>query len=99
MAFGRVKLKPKRGTAILPVKVSAAGRVALRGQGRIKPRARLPRGPATVRLKITPRGKALETLRRKRKVTVTARVVYRPAGQSRITGKKRIKLKLKRGKS
>lgn len=96
MKLGRVKLDRRRGTALLPVTVSAAGKVFLRRSPALRPRTRRAKGPSTLRLKIATRGRARAALGRKGRTVVFARIVYRPAGGSPVRAKKHVTLRLKR---
>ncbi|MBK8295114.1 MAG: hypothetical protein IPK93_10210 [Solirubrobacterales bacterium] len=67
-----------RGTAHLTTKVGLAGVVSLRGSKKIKRYSRKV-GAGKARLKVRPRGRFAKRLKRRGRLTVRVKVLYRPA--------------------
>lgn len=94
--FGKLKLSPKKGTATLAVKVTAAGRLALSGKGLKKATASAAKA-GEVKLAVKLVGKAKRTLTATGKAKVKATVTFTPSGGKAVTKTKTLKLKKKRG--
>lgn len=95
-SFGKLKLNPKKGTATLGVKVTAAGRLALSGKGIKKANASASKA-GEVKLAVKLVGKAKRTLASTGKAKVKATVTFTPSGGKPVTKTKTLKLKKKRG--
>jgi hypothetical protein len=95
---GRVKLNRKAGTAKVPVTVSAAAKITLKGRG-VKPRKASTRGAKTVRLSVVARGKIKRKLKRSGRAKVKLIVRAKPAsGGPAVKKKLTVKLKQKKRK-
>jgi len=86
----------KKGFAILPAMVDRAGIVALLGSKAVKPRRKETDRAATVRLKVSARGKALRKLRRKGKVKVAVKIRFTSSEGRSVSKPKKLTLKLKK---
>src|SRR5262249_53865185 len=84
-------LNRRRGTAVLPVDVPGAGKVALSGKG-VDKRSKNPAGEGTVKLIVKATGRKRQRLRRTGKAKVRARVRYSPVQGSPKNGRVTIKL-------
>jgi hypothetical protein len=102
-SFGKLKRNKKKGTATLTVELPGPGTLVLTGKGLIRQRpAAAPRASGVlaktvsaagrVNLKVKPKGKKKSKLYRAGKVTVTAKVTYKPTSGLPNTKAKRIKL-------
>ncbi len=92
LGFGKVKLNRKAGTAVLPVKVPAAGSLTLSGKGIVKA-TKTARAAGTVKLTVRATGKAKLKLHRTGKATVAAKVAFTPPRGTTATKTKRIVLR------
>lgn len=93
VGFKKVTYNRKKGTAVLRVVVTGAGRLDLYGKGVTN----VPRRKATgtVKLVVRASGKALIKLRNTGKAKVKARIAYTPEGGKAITRFKAVVLKKK----
>ena len=89
--IGRLKLNRRRGTASLSVSVPWSGRLELTGKGVRRAIAR-PKRPATVKLAIVARGRAMRKLKREGAVRVRTRVAFTPSGGEALTQRKLVTL-------
>jgi hypothetical protein len=101
-SFGKLKLRPHSGTAILSVDVPGPGKLALGGRGirhqraaagAASARARAVSEAGTVKLTVRAKGKAKRKLDRTGKVKVKAKVTFTPTGGAAHTDTKTVKLK------
>jgi hypothetical protein len=100
-SFGRVKHKPSKGTATLPVTLPGAGTLSLSGKGvvgqRLSRRAATPAARSisdagTVKVLIKAKGKAKRKLNSDGKVKIRVKVTYTPTDGTPNTKKPRVKL-------
>lgn len=96
--FGKVKLRKSNGTATLPIDVSTAGNVVVRGKGIVKA-SRTAKAAGTVKLPVKAKGSVLDKLRDDGHVTVKAKVVFTPQGGEPLTKSKQITLRLSRARA
>lgn len=97
LAAGTPVVSRRAGTATLPVIVPGPGRVTLTAGGRLlRTRAAVASAPATLRLRVVPSARGRRVLRRHGRLTVAARVVYRPAIGAAITTTSTVRLTLRR---
>jgi len=89
--FGALKRKPKKGTAVLSVRVPGAGSLALKG-AKVRRQAKNPQAAGVVRLLIRARGKAAKRLRRTGRARVRAKVTYTPTAGNPRTKSRMIRL-------
>lgn len=94
ISFGKVKLKKEQGTATLPVNVSGAGAVVLKGKGLVKA-SRAAKAAGTLKLPVKAKGQTLDELRDTGRVTVMAKVTFTPRGGSPLTKSRKITLWLR----
>jgi Tol biopolymer transport system component len=92
IAFGKVKLNKKKGTATLTVKVLAPGLLVLKGKG-LKKATKTVAAPGKATLPVKATGKALKKLAANGAVVVKAKVTFTPRGGSPNTQTKRLTLK------
>lgn len=90
--LGRVKLNKAKGTAILFVKVPAAGTLTLAGKNLAKAKRKAKR-PKTLKVPLKPKGKAKGLLTEEGKAKVKAKVTFKPASGAAVTKSKSITLK------
>jgi hypothetical protein len=96
LGFGKVKAKAGNGSAILPVKVPAAGKVTAKSTAKlIKPASAKAAKAGTVKLLLKPTAKALATLRKKHKLRVKVAVTFKPKSGKAETATVPVTLKLK----
>jgi len=93
LRFKKVTFNRKKGTAVLRVAVTGAGRLDLFGKGVAKVRRK--HATATAKLVVKTSGKARTKLRKAGKVRVKARISYTPEGGKAIKRFKTIMLKKK----
>ena len=90
-AFGGVKRKRSKGTAILSVSVPGAGKLVLAG-AQVKAQTKSSTGAGVVKLLIRARRKAAKRLRRTGRSRVRANVTFTPTGGSPRSKSRRIRL-------
>jgi len=96
LAFGKAKPNLRNGSAILPVKVPAAGTVTAKSKAKLtKPASGKAAKAGTVKLLLKPTPKALATLRKKGKLRVKVGVTFKPKGDKAETATVPVTLKLK----
>lgn len=88
-------LNRRRGIAKIPVGVPGAGTLILTGKQVRKVRRRPARG-RTVVLKVIPKPRFAKKLRRRGRLTVLARITFRPTGGAARTKTRKLKLRRKR---
>jgi DNA-binding beta-propeller fold protein YncE len=93
LTFGALTLNRKAGTAVLAVKVKAAGKLVLKGAG-LRGAQAVAKKAGTVKLKVALVGKAKRTLMAKGTAKVTAAITFTPTGGSARTTKRKLTLKL-----
>ncbi len=89
--IGKLTRDKKRGTGALAVRVPAAGRVVLRGNG-VKRQVKQAAEARGLKLRVRAGGKKARTLRKRGKVTVRVKVTFEPRGGEARTKAKRVKL-------
>ena len=89
--LGNPKANKRKGNATLPVRVSGAGSVELRGKSLRTVDARA-RKAATKKLEVRPKGKLKRKLRKRGKAKAKAVVTFTPAGGKPATEKVTVKL-------
>lgn len=100
--LGGVRKNKRKGTAKLKVKVPGPGELDLARNRKVKPKHKVARAEGRVKLPIKLRGKANRRLRRtarrkgKAKVTVRAKVTFRPEGGEPRTKARKVRLKRRR---
>ncbi len=87
----KAKANKRKGNATLPVRVSGAGAIELRGKSLRTVDARA-RKAATKKLKVRPKGKLKRKLRKRGKAKAKAVVTFTPAGGKPATAKVTVKL-------
>jgi hypothetical protein len=92
LKFGKVKLNKAKGTAIVFVKVPAAGTLTASGKGIAKAK-RKAKGPKTLKLPIKPKAKAKGLLATDGKAKVKAKITFKPSNGAPVTKTKNITLK------
>jgi hypothetical protein len=90
--FGKVKLNKAKGTAILFVKVPAAGTLTVAGR-KVAKAKRQAKGVKTLKVPIKPKGKAKGLLTETGKAKVKAKVTYKPSSGASVSKSKAITLK------
>ena len=93
LTFGKVRLKKEKGTAVLPVTVSAPGSLVMTGKGVVKVTKSVKRA-GKVQLLVKAKGKSMKKLVRTGKVTVTSNVTLTPSDGNPISKTKKITLRL-----
>jgi hypothetical protein len=93
VSFGRVVANTKSGVALLTVSVPGAGRLVVSGS-KVRRGSVWADGPGDVRLRVKAKGKALERLRRKGKLTVAVTISFAPSGGIATTARRNVVLKL-----
>jgi hypothetical protein len=96
LEFGKLKLNKAKGTATLPVSVSAAGALTVAGKGVVTVR-REAGGPGTIKVTIKAKGKAKKALAATGKAKVKAKIAFTPTNGTAVTKTKSITLKKKLG--
>lgn len=91
LGFGKLARNTSTGSALLTVRVPAAGKVVLRGRGMRKIRKRVPRGGA-LKLRVRPTRNTRKALGRTGRVKVRAKLIFYPAGGNPQTLMKTIRL-------
>ena len=90
--LGKVKLNKAKGTAILFVKVPAAGTLTVSGKNVARAK-RKAKAAKTLKVPIKPKGKAKSLLSEDGKAKVKAKVTFKPASGAAVTKSKSITLK------
>jgi hypothetical protein len=94
LGFGKLKLNARNGTAVLPVRVPAAGKLTAKTKKRIKQASATAKGPATLKLHLIPTAAALAILREKHKLRVQLAVGFQPKAGAREATTVPVTLKL-----
>lgn len=89
----KAKLNKAKGTALLTVKVPAAGTLTLAGKGVAKVQ-RKAKGPGKLKLTVKAKGKAKKKLLATGKAKVKAKLKFQPTGAAPVTQSKPLTLKL-----
>lgn len=95
LVVGKPKLNKRRGTAKVPVKVPGAGEVRIGGSG-VKGAGGSVSEPATIKLKVSLRGRAKRKLNRRGRAKVKALVSYSPAVGDGAEATAKLKLRKRR---
>jgi hypothetical protein len=90
--LGGVKLNKAKGTAVLSVKVPAAGTLTAFGKGLAKTKAKAKKAK-TLKIKIKPNAKTKALLAAEGKAKVRAKVSFKPTGAAAVVKSKGIVLK------
>lgn len=90
--LGKVKLNKAKGTAILFVKVPAAGTLTVTGK-KVAKAKRKAKGGKTLKVPIKPKGKAKLLLAETGKAKVKTKVTYKPSSGAPVSKSKAITLK------
>jgi hypothetical protein len=90
--LGGVKLNKAKGTAILSVKVPAAGTLTVAGKGLAKTKAKAKKAK-TLKIPVKPKAKTKALLAEDGKAKVKAKITFKPTGASAVVKSKSITLK------
>jgi hypothetical protein len=91
-SFGRTVADAKSGIALLTISVPGAGRLAVSG-GKVRRSSVWAGDAGDVRLRVKAKGKALERLRRKGKLTVAVTISFTPPGGAPTTAQRNVVLR------
>jgi virginiamycin B lyase len=90
--LGKPKRNKRKGIATLPANVPGAGSLALLRTKKVKAATAEASGAGEVSLRVKPRGRAKQRLRRLGSVKVAVRVTFSPVGGTQNSATKKVKL-------
>ncbi|HEX5711894.1 MAG TPA: hypothetical protein VFX85_01115 [Solirubrobacterales bacterium] len=92
LRLGKLTLNKAKGTAVLPVQVSAAGTLQVSGRKIVKVGAKAT-GPQTLKVSIRAKGKAKKKLNQTGKATVKTQIAFTPTAGAAVLSTRSITLK------
>jgi hypothetical protein len=92
ISLGKLDLNEAKGTAILSVKVPAAGTLTVSGKGLTKKKAKAKKAK-TLKILIKPKAKTKALLASEGEAKVKAKITFKPTGATPVVKSKRIVLK------
>ena len=95
MMLGKPKLKPKKGTAVVPVKVSGPGVIRLRGNNSVQGQTRKPGKAKTVRIPVRLKAPARQKLAGRGRLKVILRFRFKPTSADAVTKARKLTLRMK----